>query len=157
MTRVRSGRPDLPPGHRQPKAQFEPGPVRVRVMATSPNSSSSQAVALAAGPMTLGFWRVALVAAPQVAALALLILTEVDAVSRAAFLFSWMAVNLLLIALTRRPAISGALALSMLIVLILLSRLKYGVVQMTVNFVDVMMIDRASAAYLFTIFPSLWR
>ena len=45
----------------------------------------------------------------------------------------------------------------MLTVLILLSRLKYDVVQMTVNFVDVMMIDRASAAYLFTIFPNLWQ
>ena len=45
----------------------------------------------------------------------------------------------------------------MLTVLILLSRLKYDVVQMTVNFIDVMMIDRASAAYLFTIFPTLWR
>ena len=99
----------------------------------------------------------ALVVAPQLAALLVLILTEVDTISRTAFLLSWMALNLALIALTRRPAISGALALGMLTVLILLSRLKYDVVQMTVNFIDVMMIDRASAAYLFTIFPTLWQ
>jgi Sulfatase len=107
--------------------------------------------------MSLGLWRVALVAIPQLIALLVLLLTEVDTISRIAFLLSWMAINLLLIAITRRPAISGALALGMLTILILLSRLKYDVLQMTVNFIDVMMIDRASAAYLFTIFPKLWQ
>jgi hypothetical protein len=125
-------------------------------MAPQPLSNSPQAVALATGPTSAGLWRVALAAAPQLAALAILLVTEVDTISRAAFLLSWIAVNLFLVALTRRPAIAGGLSLAMLIVLILLSRLKYDVVLMTVNFVDVMMIDRASAAYLFTIFPSLW-
>jgi hypothetical protein len=100
---------------------------------------------------------VTLVLAPQLATLALLVLTEVDTISRAAFLLSWAVLNLLLIVLTRRPAISGAIALAMLAVLILLSRLKHDVLQMTVNFIDVMMIDRASATYLFTIFPKLWQ
>jgi hypothetical protein len=122
-----------------------------------PLSNSPQAVALATGPTVRGLWRVALVLAPQLAALAILVATEVDTISRAAFLLSWIALNLFLIALTRRPAIAGGVALAMLTVLILLSRLKYDVVQMTVSFVDVMMIDRASAAYLFTIFPNLWQ
>ena len=126
-------------------------------MAPSPISNSPQAVALPSGTASAGLWRVALVVAPQLAALVLLVVTETDTVSRAAFLLSWIAVNMLLIALTRRPAISGGLALAMLTVLVLLSRLKYDVVQMTVNFVDVMMIDRASFGYLFTIFPTLWR
>ena len=39
--------------------------------------------------------------------------------------------------------------------LVLLSRLKHDVVQMTANFVDLMVIDRDTAAYLFTIFPNL--
>jgi len=39
------------------------------------------------------------------------------------------------------------------VVLVLLSRLKHDVAQMTVNFVDLMVIDRDSAAFLFTIFP----
>ena len=125
-------------------------------MAPQPLSTLSQAVAPATGPSSAGLWRVALAAAPQFAALAILIVTEIDTVSRVAFVLSWVAVNLGLIALTRRPGISGALALAMLTVLILLSRLKYDVVSMTVSFVDVMMIDRASAAYLFTIFPNLW-
>jgi hypothetical protein len=126
-------------------------------MAPSPLSNSPQAVAIATRPADAGRWRMALVAAPQLAALLVLALTEVDTISRVAFLLSWIAINLFLVALTRRPAISGGIALAMLTVLMLLSRLKYDVVQMTVNFVDVMMIDRASAAYLFTIFPHLWR
>lgn len=126
-------------------------------MAPQPLSSPQQAIAVATGQPTGVLWRGAFVLAPQFAALAILFWSEVDAVSRAAFLFSWIGANLFLIALTRRPAISGAIALSMLVLLILLSRLKYDVTQMTVNFVDVMMIDRASFAYLFTIFPNLWR
>jgi Sulfatase len=39
--------------------------------------------------------------------------------------------------------------------LILLSRLKHDIVQMTANFVDLMVIDRDTAAFLFTIFPNL--
>ena len=38
----------------------------------------------------------------------------------------------------------------------LLSRLKHDIVQMTANFVDLMVIDRDTAAFLvFTIFPNL--
>ena len=55
----------------------------------------------------------------------------------------------------RRPALSGALSLTMVVVLVLLSRLKHDVVQMTVNFIDLMMIDRDTVAFLFTIFPNL--
>jgi hypothetical protein len=51
--------------------------------------------------------------------------------------------------------LSGALSLTMVIVLVLLSRLKHDVVQMTANFVDLMVIDRDTAAFLFTIFPNL--
>src|ERR1700692_3546028 len=63
--------------------------------------------------------------------------------------------NFLWIALLRRPALSGALSLTLVVVLILLSRLKHDIVQMTANFVDLMMIDRDTAAFLFTIFPNL--
>ena len=55
----------------------------------------------------------------------------------------------------RRPALSGALSLTLVVVLVLLSRLKHDVVQMTANFVDLMVIDRDTAAFLFTIFPNL--
>ena len=81
--------------------------------------------------------------------------TENDFGARPGFLLSWGILNFFLIALLRRPALSGALSLTLVVVLILLSQLKHGIVQMTANFIDVMVIDRDSAAFLFTIFPNL--
>src|SRR4029453_5430862 len=71
------------------------------------------------------------------------------------FVLSWGILNFFFIALLRRPALSGALSLTLVVVLVLLARLKHDVVQMTANFVDLMVIDRDTAAYLFTIFPNL--
>jgi hypothetical protein len=95
------------------------------------------------------------VAMPHLAALGILLQTETDFGSRLVFLLCWGALNFSWIALLRRPALSGALSLTMIVVLVLLSRLKHDIVQMTVNFVDLMMIDRDSIAFLFTIFPNL--
>ena len=81
--------------------------------------------------------------------------TETDLGSRIGFLLAWGILNLFWITLLRRPALSGALSLTLVIVLILLSRLKHDIVQMTANFVDIMVIDRDTAAFLFTIFPNL--
>jgi len=95
------------------------------------------------------------VAMPHIAALGILLQTETDFSSRLVFLLCWGALNFSWIAVLRRPALSGALSLTMVVVLVLLSRLKHDIVQMTVNFVDLMMIDRDSIAFLFTIFPNL--
>ena len=92
---------------------------------------------------------------PHLAALGLLLQTETDFGSRLVFLLCWAVLNFSWIAVLRRPALSGALSLTLIVVLILLSRLKHDIVQMTVNFVDLMMIDRDSVAFLFTIFPNL--
>jgi hypothetical protein len=99
--------------------------------------------------------RLLAVAAPQLAALILMLQTETDFGSRLCFMLSWGVLNFGWIALLRRPALSGALSLTTVVVLVLLSRLKHDVAQMTVNFVDLMVIDRDSAAFLFTIFPNL--
>ena len=89
------------------------------------------------------------------AALAILLHTETDFGGRMGFALAWSVLNFFFIALLCRPALSGALSLTLVVVLVLLSRLKHDVVQMTANFVDLMVIDRDSAAYLFTIFPNL--
>ena len=81
--------------------------------------------------------------------------TETDFGARLSFVLAWGILNFFWIALLRRPALSGALSLTMVVVLVLLSRLKHDVVQMTANFVDLMMIDRDTVAFLFTIFPNL--
>ena len=92
---------------------------------------------------------------PHLAALVILLRTETDFGSRTGFLLAWGILNFLFIGLLRRPALSGALSLTLVVVLVLLSRLKHDVAQMTANFVDVMVIDRDTAAFLFTIFPNL--
>src|ERR1700744_2302254 len=107
------------------------------------------------GLAAIGVWRLLAVAAPQLAALAVMVQTETALGSRACFLLAWGLLNFLWIALLRRPALSGALSLTLVVVLVLLSRFKHDVAQMTVNFVDVMVIDRDTVAFLFTIFPNL--
>jgi hypothetical protein len=123
-------------------------------MASAPNPPPPTAVT-ASGLTSIGVARLLAVAAPQFAALVLMLQTETDFGSRLAFLLSWGILNFAWIALLRRPALSGALSLTLVVVLVLLSRLKHDVVQMTANFVDLMVIDRDTAAFLFTIFPNL--
>ena len=123
-------------------------------MAPAPNPGPSVTVA-ARGIAAIGIWRLLAVAMPHLGALVIMLRTETDFGSRAGFLLAWGILNFFFIALLRRPALSGALSLTLVVVLVLLSRLKHDVVQMTANFVDVMVIDRDSAAFLFTIFPNL--
>ncbi|MDI1266834.1 MAG: sulfatase-like hydrolase/transferase [bacterium] len=123
-------------------------------MAPAPTPGPS-ATTLAAGIAAIGFWRLSAVAAPHLAALAIMLQTEGDFGGRMGFVLAWGILNCFFIALLRRPALSGALSLTLVVVLVLLSRLKHAVVQMTANFVDLMVIDRDTAAYLFTIFPNL--
>jgi hypothetical protein len=123
-------------------------------MAPAPNPGPSATV-VARGIAAIGIWRLSAVAMPHLAALVIMFRTETDFGSRTGFLLSWGIINFLFIALLRRPALSGALSLTLVVVLVLLSRLKHDVVQMTANFVDLMMIDRDTAAFLFTIFPNL--
>src|ERR1700689_1811288 len=123
-------------------------------MAPAPNPGPPVHVA-AAGPASVGIWRLLAVAAPHLAALAVMFETETDLGSRTGFLLSWGILNFFWIALLRRPALSGALSLTLVVVLVLLSRLKHDIAQMTANFVDLMVIDRDTLAFLFTIFPHL--
>src|SRR5881275_2367621 len=123
-------------------------------MAPAPNPGPSATV-VARGIAAIGMWRLLAVAMPHLAALVIMVRTETDFGSRGGFVLSWGILNFAFIALLRRPALSGALSLTLVVVLVLLSRLKHDVVQMTANFVDLMVIDRDTAAYLFTIFPNL--
>src|SRR3569832_1292292 len=120
-----------------------------------PPQSGPAATTAPAGVAGGSIWRWLAVAAPHVAALAIMLVTEVDFLARLGFLLMWGLLNCFWIALLRRPALSGALSLTLVVVQILLSRLKHDVAQMTANFVDLMVIDRDTTAFLFTIFPDL--
>jgi hypothetical protein len=118
-----------------------------------PVPSTTTTASTAAAP--IGIWRLLAVAAPHLGALLVMLQTEVDFSSRLGFVLAWGILNCFWIALLRRPALSGALSLTLVVVLVLVSRLKHDIVQMTANFVDLMVIDRDTVAFLFTIFPNL--
>ena len=124
-------------------------------MAPAPNSGPSAITVAARSVAAIGIWRLLAVAMPHLAALVIMIRTETDFGARCGFLLSWGMLNFLFITLLRRPALSGALSLTLVVVLVLLSKFKHDVVQMTANFIDLMVIDRDTIAFLFTIFPNL--
>jgi phosphoglycerol transferase MdoB-like AlkP superfamily enzyme len=99
--------------------------------------------------------RVGMLAALHLAALAILLVTEVPVVPQLVFLLSWAFFNFCWIVLLRRPAVAAAVSLMFLVVLIGLSRFKHDVLLMTVNFVDLMLIDSDTFAFLMQIFPNL--
>ena len=109
----------------------------------------------ATGVATRGFAARAVIASLHLAALGLMIGTEVDLVSKAAFLLAWGFLNFCWLAALRRPAAAAALSLAIIVVLILLSRFKHDVLLMTINFVDVMIVDSDTVAFLMNVFPAL--
>src|SRR5437868_1146934 len=99
--------------------------------------------------------RIALLVMLHLAAFAILVATESRAVPQLAFLFSWGFFNFCWMVLLRRPAVAAAISLAWLILLILLSQFKHDVLLMTVNFVDLMVIDADTVSFLIKVFPSL--
>jgi hypothetical protein len=102
-----------------------------------------------------GFVRPALVLLPHFIALVIMVATEATATAMAAFALAWGILNFFWLALTRRPMLAATLSLTMMTVLVLLSQLKYHVLMMTANFVDLMIVDTDTISFLFTIFPAL--
>ena len=86
-----------------------------------------------------------------------MVATEGDLESKATFLLAWLLLNFFWLALLRRPAIAALVSLAMVATLILLSQFKYDKLMMTVNFVDVMILDTDTVAFFLTIYPDLLR
>ena len=97
----------------------------------------------------------ALIAAFHLAALGLMAWSEGDIVPNAVFLLTWSLLNFFWLVLLRRPAVSAALSLMMIVVLILLSRLKYDMIWMTANFFDVWIVNADTISFLFSVRPDL--
>src|SRR3954467_3832743 len=105
---------------------------------------------------TLSGWsRITPVAVFHLAALAVMVWSEAGPNRMAAFLLTWGLLNFLWIALLRRPALSAALSFAMLVILIMVSRFKFEIVGMTASFVDVMVIDSDTFAFLWQVFPNV--
>jgi Sulfatase len=100
--------------------------------------------------------RMALIVALHLAALGLMAWSEVAIVPKAVFLLTWGLVNFFWLAVLRRPAVSAALSLLTIVVLILLSRLKYDIIWMTANFLDVMIVNTDTIKFLLSVKPDLY-
>src|SRR4029079_10319700 len=72
-----------------------------------------------------------------------------------AFLLAWAFLNFVCLAIVRRPIASGLISLSFIVLLILLSQFKHEKLWMTVDFVDLMIIDRDTSAFLLAVIPGL--
>jgi sulfatase-like protein len=99
--------------------------------------------------------KLCLVAVLHVAALIIMASTEVDLIAKTAFLLAWAALNFFWLLLVRRPLVAAFISLEFIVVLILLSKFKHDKLWMTVDFVDLMIIDRDTTAFLLTAIPSL--
>jgi len=102
-----------------------------------------------------GFARIAPAAAFHLAALAVLLWSEVGFVGAAVFALSWGLVNCFWLVLLRRPGLSAALSFVLLAVLIVVSRFKFDVLWMLLSFIDVMIIDADTVAFLMMMFPKV--
>src|SRR6185503_2386472 len=101
---------------------------------------------------TAAFYTVAIL---HVAALAIMATSEVDLVAKAAYLLVWGLLNFLWLALLRRPVAPALISLAFIVALILISQFKHDKLWMTVDFVDLMIIDQDTFAFLLTAMPSL--
>ena len=91
----------------------------------------------------------------NVAALTVMAATEVDLIADATFLLTWTFLNFLWLALFRRPIVAALVSLEIVGALILLSHFKHDKLWMTVDFIDLMIIDQDTSAFLLTAIPSL--
>jgi phosphoglycerol transferase MdoB-like AlkP superfamily enzyme len=121
-----------------------------------PLLSSLTARLTLADPLSLrAVTRVAPAAVFHLAALAVMLWSEIGVARMAVFVFAWGLLNCLWLVLLRRPALSAALSFAILATLIAVSRFKFQVLWMTASFVDVMIIDTDTIAFLWMMFPQV--
>ena len=85
--------------------------------------------------------RVAAIAAINAAALLAVCLTEYGPFATTLALLTWAFLNLFWLMLLRGPAMAAALSLVMIVSMIVLSRFKYDIMEMTLSFLDVLVVD----------------
>jgi hypothetical protein len=99
--------------------------------------------------------RVALIAAMHLVAIVVLASVEYGPFANTVALLTWVLLNCLWLAVLRRPGVSAALSLALVVILIALSQFKYGIMQLTLTFLDFLIVDRDTVSFLHSIFPQL--
>ncbi|MDQ8727872.1 sulfatase-like hydrolase/transferase [Bradyrhizobium sp. LHD-71] len=124
-------------------------------MAPSPLLRPAKAVAIAIGSAKAEPWRAALIGTLYAACVFVLYRTEYGPFATSLSLLTLLFTASLGMALFRRPGIAAALSLIVFSVLIALSRLKFDVTQLTLTFLDLLLIDRDTFSFLVTTHPWL--
>jgi phosphoglycerol transferase MdoB-like AlkP superfamily enzyme len=104
-------------------------------------------------------WRnrigLACVVALQLGALYVLFTTEYGPFAITLSLLAWLFANCLVLVFLPRPGIAAALCLLATVVLIALSRFKFDILQLSLTFLDFLIIDRDTFSFLLSVFPRL--
>ena len=95
------------------------------------------------------------VAALHLAALAVLLFWEYGPFAITLSLLAWLFVNCLFLLVLPRPGVSAALALGFVVLLIALSRFKFDILQLSLTFLDFLIIDRDTFSFLLSVVPGL--
>jgi len=104
---------------------------------------------------TRSAWRFAPLVMLHGAALAIMAFTETTPTSIVLFLLTWGLIVCFWLSLLRRPAVATALSLILIIAVVVLSDFKHEIVWLTVDFLDVMLLDLGTITFLLTIYPAL--
>ena len=91
----------------------------------------------------------------HLAALAVLLTTEYGPFAITLSVLAWVFLNCFLLAVLRRPGVCAGLALAFIVILIALSHFKFGILQLTLTFLDFLIIDRDTFSFLLSVFPRL--
>ena len=91
----------------------------------------------------------------HLAALAVLLTTEYGPFAITLSVLAWVFVNCFLLVVLQRPGVCAALALALIVILIALSHFKFGILQLTLTFLDFLIIDRDTFSFLLSVFPRL--
>jgi len=104
-------------------------------------------------------WRYAVgvcsVIALHLAALYVLLTTEYGPFAITLSLLAWVFANSAILLFLPRPGIAAALSLILTVVLIALSRFKFDILQLSLTFLDFLIIDRDTFSFLLSVFPRL--
>jgi hypothetical protein len=104
-------------------------------------------------------WRYAIgvcsVIALHLAALYVLLTTEYGPFAITLSLLAWVFANSAILIFLPRPGIAAALSLILTVVLIALSRFKFDILQLSLTFLDFLIVDRDTFSFLLSVFPRL--
>src|SRR3990172_5105499 len=92
-------------------------------------------------------------AAVHFGALALIYATEYTFFGVALSLLAWGFLNFFWLLLVRRPGLAAAISLVALGAVVALSRFKFDILWITASFLDILIIDADTVAFLLAIFP----